>query len=211
MRLSDPLDDLLKNKTHIRVLRALEGLPTGIEASTREIARRSGVSHPTASGALESLRRQGLVQVRRTLWADEYEFNEGHALRKPLHTLFHIEQSLFQEVLDYLAREIRTRADWVSDAFLFGSAARGDMQVDSDFDVALICPARKVAQAEHLLEELSTRTARRFGNRVHGVVGTGSVAELARAGKPGYRLWKAIAKEGVRIRASATTPPNGET
>ena len=211
MRLSQPLDDLLHTKTYIRVLRALEGLPAGIEASTREIARRAGVSHPTASGVLESLRRQGIVHVRRTLWADEYVLNERHVLTKPLRALFAMEQRLLQDVLDYLAREIRTRAVWISRAYLFGSAARGDMQVDSDLDVALICPPRKVPQAEKLLEDLSARTAERFGNRVHGVVGTRPIADLARAGQPGYRLWKAIAKEGIDILGSTDGHKGGGT
>jgi predicted nucleotidyltransferase len=211
MRLSQPLDDLLHTKSYSRVLRAIEGLPAGIEASTREIARRAGVSHPTASGVLESLRRQGIVHVRRTLWADEFVLNERHVLTKPLRALFVMEQRLLQDVLDYLVREIRTRADWISRAYLFGSAARGDMQVDSDLDVAVICPPRKVPQAEKFLEDLSARTAERFGNRVHGVVGTRPIVDLARAGQPGYRLWKAIAKEGIDILGSTDGHQGGGT
>jgi predicted nucleotidyltransferase len=161
------------------------------------------VSHPTASGALENLRRQGIVQVRRTLWADEYVLNERHVLTKPVRNLLELERRLFQDVIDYLAREIRTHADWVSDAYLFGSAARGDMQVDSDLDVALISPARKVVQTQSLLEELSAQTAEKFGNRIHAVVGTRPIVELARAGQPGHRLWRTIAKEGIDILDSA--------
>ncbi len=204
MRLFQALDDLFKTKSQIRVLRALEALPPGIEASTREVARRAEVSHPTASSALENLRRQGVVQVRRTLWADEYVLNERHALERFIRNAFAMERRLFPDLLEYLAREIRTHGSWISKAYLFGSAARGDMDIDSDLDVAVICPARNTHQAEKVLEGLSAKTAERYGNRVHGIVGTRPIVELARAGQPAYRLWRAIAKEGIAILDSPT-------
>src|SRR5712691_9343580 len=106
MRFDDPLDDIFQNRSHVRVLRALVALPEGIDASTREIARRAGVSHPTASTVLENLGRQGLVNVRRRVWADEYELNHEHEVVRRLESLFGWERRLLDALVRFLAREI---------------------------------------------------------------------------------------------------------
>ncbi len=199
MRLSQPLDDLLRNRSHVRVLRALTGLPTGIAGSIREIARRAGISHPAASNVLESLRQQGIVKGRRTLLADEYALNEDHALTSHVRGLFRMERSLLDDVLGFLAKEVRSEAGWITEGYLFGSATRSDMNPNSDLDIAIICPPGREAQAEAMLEELSDRTAERFGNRLHWVIGTRPMVELAKAGRPGYRLWRTVALEGHRF------------
>src|SRR5205807_424191 len=105
----------------VRVLRALAFLPTGIDASTREIARRSGVSHPTASTVLENLRRQGLVHVRRTPLAVEYRLNEEHVLTGEIRHLAEWERQLPDRVRTFLVDSLRDRAPWVSAAYLYGS------------------------------------------------------------------------------------------
>ena len=46
MQLETPLDELLETGAHVRVLRALVGLPQGFAASTRDIARREGWRTP---------------------------------------------------------------------------------------------------------------------------------------------------------------------
>jgi predicted nucleotidyltransferase len=199
MRVSHPLDDLFQSRSHIRVVRALQALPAGIDVSTREIARRAGVSHPTASTVLESLRKQGLVHVRRTLLADEYRLNDDHLLAGRLRPLFKWEGGIASEVQSYLAEAIRDRAPWVTSAYLFGSALRDDMKPDSDLDLALICPRIKAQRLQKLVDELGNETAARFGNRLRTVIGTRPIDELARPGERGYRLWRAVAKDGVPL------------
>src|SRR5690349_11486541 len=122
MRLANPLDDLLEGRSFIRILRALDGLPSGLHASVREIARRAGVSHPTASAVLERLQSQGVVRVRRSLVAHEFRLNDGHVVADHVRQLFRWERGVPDELTSFLAREIRTRAPWVRAAYLFGSA-----------------------------------------------------------------------------------------
>ncbi|MGH2554828.1 MAG: nucleotidyltransferase domain-containing protein [Actinomycetota bacterium] len=119
-----------------------------------------------------------------------------------LRALLAWERRLPEEVASFLAREIRARAPKVTAAFLFGSAARGEMKPDSDLDVAVICPSRNTAQVERALEALGETTVERFGNRVHAVIGTRPITELAQPGRRSYRLWRAIAKEGIDLFAS---------
>ena len=70
MQLETPLDQVLQTGTHVRVLRALVALPPGLAASARDIARRAGVAHTTASRALQSLAAQGIVHVQHVARAD---------------------------------------------------------------------------------------------------------------------------------------------
>ena len=199
MRFSRPLDDVFQARSNVRVLRALDGLPAEIDSSVREIARRAGVSHPTAASVLEGLRTQGLVVVRRTLFADEYRLNTGHILAKQLHSLFGGERRAATELVDLLTEEIGSRAPWVTEATLFGSFVRSEMRPDSDIDLALICPPGKTSRLKQEMERLSEATVARFGNPVNAVIGTGSVQEMAQPRHRGYRLWRTFAEDGRRI------------
>ncbi len=199
MRFSQPLDDLLQSRSHVRVLRALVGLPDEIDSSIREIARRAGVTHPTASSALEALRQQGVVRVRRTLLSDEYRFNTQHALSDAIRSLFNLEQQLRTDLTELLTNEILARAPSVTEASLFGSFVRDEMLPNSDLDLALISPPGKAAKLGSIIEDLSSATIQRFGNPIHAVVGRDSIQAMAQPGVKGYRLWRTIAKEGVPL------------
>jgi len=199
MRFAQPLDDAFQSRSYVKVLRALHAIPEGVDVSTREVARRAGVTHPTASGVLEQFRRQGVVRVRRTVWADEYRVNPEHVLWGQVRSLLRWERRVREDLLAFLTSEIVERAPWVTAAYVFGSVARGDMQPDSDIDVALICPRNRTATAKKAMESLGERTVERFGNPVSAVVGSRPIAELSERGRPGYRLWRMIAKEGIRL------------
>lgn len=159
MRLVRSLNDVFASRSHVRVLRALHDLPRGAQASGREIARRAGVSHPTALQVLHSLVEQGLLVLRRSLSANSYALNDVHVLVQPIRDLFERERQipdqLEAELVDGLRRigEVRT-------AYLFGSAARGDMRPNSDIDVA-VCPLDPPDDSDEL-----DALYRRFGNRV---------------------------------------------
>jgi predicted nucleotidyltransferase len=199
VRIDEPLDDLFQNRSHVRVLRALLALPRGIDASIREVARRAGVTHPTASAALESLRAQGLVVARITLLASEYRLNDVHVLFPAIKELFGLEGRLRQDLIGYLTDELRTRAPWVREAFVFGSAAKGEMRPDSDLDVAIITTSGRARKLASIMEELGEATTDRFGNRIQAVVGTQPIEVLAARGQSRFRLWREIAKNGIRI------------
>jgi len=80
MRLVNALDDVFAGRSEVRVLRALDELPDGLAVSARELARRSGLAHPTVSSVLAGLTDQGLVQARRALRGGAFELNRRHAL-----------------------------------------------------------------------------------------------------------------------------------
>src|SRR5262249_36726482 len=142
MRLTTPLDDVFKTRSHVRLLRALCALPEGVVVTGRDLARRASVSHPTASQVLDQLSDQGLVLVQRSVVANRYQANRRHTSAGQLESLFAWEGQLLKELIDYLGDGIRTRAPSVTRAYLFGSAPRADMRPSSDIDVAVLCPPR---------------------------------------------------------------------
>ena len=183
MRLREPLDDTFATGSHVRVLRALDALPRIAAVSGREVARRAGVSQPTAREVLISLERQGLVRVERSLRRDAYRLNEDHTLAPTIRELFAKERQVGAELERSVAGALH-RLRNVTAAYLFGSVARGDMRPDSDIDVAVESrdePPDDIPELEKVF--------RRFGNRVNVIRlrarGATGVRERIRAeGKP---------------------------
>lgn len=198
MRLDHPFDDLFRNRSHIRLLRVLHELPDGLSVSARELGRRAEVSHPTASRTLASLVELGIVRVRRTPRVDLFELNRGHVLIERIRDLFEWESRLPDEFLAFLGREIE-QIDGISAAFVFGTAARGQMTPTSDIDLAVLCAPEQAAVVQEALEDVAEIVRSRFGSRLNFVVGTARLEQLAKPGRSGHRLWERVAQEGIPL------------
>jgi len=194
MRFDRPLDDVFATGSHVRVLRALVELPDGLTVSGRDIARRAGVSQPTAAEVLRALEDQGLLVVGRRPRAAYYRLNPEHMLAPLLSEIFVQERQTRSDVEGRIADGLAGMRD-VEEAYLFGSAARGDMRPNSDIDVAI-----KSRQA--IPEEIPALDAlyRRFGNRVN-------VVRLRERGAAGLRA--AIAREGKKLSLRRTVRKRG--
>lgn len=161
MRLRESLDDLFSTGSHVRVLRALAALPSTVAVSGRELARRAGVSQPTARDVLASLERQGVLLVARSLRRDSYRLNPDHVLVPLIRELFGRERIVTAEAEESIGAVARKVAG-VGTAYLFGSAARGDMRPDSDIDVA-VESSRALPDSSPEVEAFHDR----FGNRIN--------------------------------------------
>lgn len=198
MRLDRPLDDLFATGSAVRVLRALVGLPKGFGVSAREIGRRGGVSHPTASKVLGALAEQGLVSVRRSTVGDEYVFNGDHVLADPVVDAFELERSILTDLVRFLGDSLRRRVSDVQAAYLFGSAVWGEMVAGSDLDLAIISPVTTWRRAERRMPELAGDVKKRYGNRLTWTVGDPSLLLPG----PKWRappIWRRILKEGIPV------------
>ncbi len=210
MRLQAPLDDLFRGPSHVRVLRALHQLPAGLPASAREIARRAGVSHPTASKALASLAEQGVVVRSRAPRTTAFELRRGHAAAERLGALFEWEERLPRELIALLRTEIVGRAPGcVTAAYLFGSAAAGEMSPASDVDVAVVHAPGAAACATAALEEIGDRVRERFGNRLSFLLAESSPEEPRKPRRAGSRLWRSILRDGIPILDPEADTPDG--
>lgn len=164
MRLTTPLDDIFSTGSHVRVLRALFNLlPKGLSVSGREIARRAGVSNPTAQSVLSSLSDQGLLLITRSLRVTYYRLNSDHVLAPVIADLFAHEDRLLQSLRHDLGRALPQLVD-VDAAYIFGSAARGEMRPDSDIDVAVTLKrGTELPDEQDDIDALS----RRYGSRIN--------------------------------------------
>ena len=192
MRLDAPFDDVLLNRSHVRVLRALHRLPEGLAASGRELARRAGVTHPTALKALALLTEVGVVTAGRGVAGDVYELNRDHVLADHVAGLFRAEASIEQALASFLRKELLAVTKKVESATVFGSAVWGESVPTSDIDLAVSCAAADVEEVQSALEDLSEAVRRRFGNRLSPLVNAGK--KKRRSG-----IWKRIEREGVPL------------
>jgi predicted nucleotidyltransferase len=208
LRLDRALNDLFQTRSHVRVLRALVELPVGFSTSARDVARRAGLSHPTASKVLASLVDQGVVEVKRAPRADAFELNRDHVAAERLRPLFEWERKLDEELVNFLRDEINRIRDPVSAAVLFGSAVRGEITPSSDIDIAVFCEPETVEPVTAAMEEVGEAVRRRFGNRLSTVVAPAPLDELLKSGRKGFRLWRQIAREGVPVIGSLGAKAN---
>jgi len=201
MRLDAPLDDIFASGTHVKVLRALYGLPAQMTASGRDVARRAGVSHPRANSVLAGLSNTGLVNVQRLPGTDLYRLNRDHAMADQLIQLFAREPQLKFEMLSLIAQELKRRKLPVTEARIFGSVARGQMTRDSDVDLALVTPRDSVEAVRAAEQEIAEAVRTRFGVHLNVLVGAPSLESLGRAGRPGRDLWNSIKRESIDVLA----------
>lgn len=192
MRFDSPLDDLFLNRSHVRILRALQRLPEGLPASGRETARRAGVTHPTALRGLGLLVDTGLVTAGRSPAGDAYELNRDHFFADQIVNLYRAEAGIRKELPSFLREELLGRTNRVEWATLFGSIVWGESTPTSDIDVAVSCTRADVSEVERALDDLSDATRRRFGNRVSPLIS-------ARKQRPRTGIWKRIDEEGVPL------------
>jgi len=193
MQLDTPLDHVLETGTHVRVLRALAALPAGFPASGREIARRAGTSHTTASRILRGLEDLRVVQLQHAGRADLYLLNEVHILVPKIRALFEQESGIRSQLIAYLREELPTRIGRAEGAYLFGSAGRGETHPDSDIDVGVVAPVRPTAEIEPALAALSAAVRDRFGSELNVLV------TPSRERKRRPKLWERIEADGVQL------------
>ncbi|MBA2311829.1 MAG: MarR family transcriptional regulator [Actinobacteria bacterium] len=192
MRFDSPLDDIFLNRSHIRILRALYRLPEGLPASGRELARRAGVTHPTALRALAVLVETGLVTASRRPAGDAYELNRNHFFADQIADLYRAEAGIREELASFLRDEVLARTDKVEWATLFGSIVRGESTPSSDIDLAVTCAGADASEVEKALDDLSDAARRQFGNHVSPLIN-------ARKRKPRTGIWKRIEEEGLPL------------
>ena len=203
MHFDEPLDDIFASASHVRLLRALFALPSGMGRSGRDLARRAGVSHPRANQVLADLAEQGLVAKQRLPRTDLYRVNQRHALAGPLGKLFELEPKLKFELLSLVAKELKARRLPVKEARIFGSAARGAMAPRSDVDLALVTSRESVAAVEAAAQEIAETVREQFGTRLNVLVGSPSLEKLSKNPQAKQGVWQAIEREGIDVFASS--------
>ena len=128
------VEDILGNRSRVRVLRVLNGVDVPLNAA--QIARRTKLSKPAVSTALDDLSEMGLVGFSPVGRATaHWIIRENIYVQEIVKPLFEFES----EVPDRLESDLKKvfGKDAVS-VILFGSYARGDQRRDSDIDVIVV-------------------------------------------------------------------------
>jgi DNA-binding transcriptional ArsR family regulator len=164
MRLRQPLNDVFRTATRVKILRLLVRNPEMIFTG-REIARNIGVANSNVSRALSGLEKIGVVRSVAKGRALLYRLNTRHILcERVLCDLFKQESSNLNDVINEIP--LNWRRD-VRSLICYGSVARGEEQVSSDVDLCFVTQggssrSRVMRRLEAAQAEFYLRTGNRF-------------------------------------------------
>jgi hypothetical protein len=114
--------------------------------------------------------------------------------------LFDREAHLRDELVAFIRDQLVRHRVPVLEAYLFGSAARGERRPTSDIDIALICASDVVSQVEEVaFGPIADAIVSRFGGRLSPIVASSTLAALRDPTTDGHALWEQIAVEGIPI------------
>ncbi|MFZ3063590.1 MAG: nucleotidyltransferase domain-containing protein [Actinomycetota bacterium] len=161
MKYTNPLDDILGQKSKVKILRYLSKDNT--EASGRQIAADVKMSPTVCHRALNELVSQGIISTRRTGNIHLFRLNmDNYMVEKMLLPLFKKESGMMRMLAKEVSKEIR---EDVISIILFGSLARRAEEPYSDIDLLVV--AQNAESKEKLKTFFSKRQddfIRRFGN-----------------------------------------------
>ncbi len=197
IRFDTPLDDALRSRGHLRVLRVLAGERDGENVSARGISRRAGLSHPRVGAILADLVSQGIVVGYRGIGYGLYDLNEEHVVVRALRPLLEWEMEAADELVAYLRRTIAARAEHVRAALLVGDLAWSEDLGGDVVEIAVLTAPGREAEVWERFLGLEDRIRRRFGSDLRLLVESRRrAAEQARKGRA---PWHRIAERGVPL------------
>lgn len=169
-----PLDELLSAESRVRILRVL--LRSSDALSGREIARRSGVGLLSVQKAMPALVALQVVERRETSAQHLYTINAtSYLVREGIAPLFAAEarrvEAVFERIRGILLEGVDAGESQVVYAALFGSAARGEDGLASDFDVLVVTRSDDAVWRCHsTLSAAAAGVEKEFGLRLSPVV-----------------------------------------
>ena len=152
---------IITSEADLDILRLLAGSRSPMTG--RQVARLAGRSQTTALRTLNRLTDAGVLDVSEAGRALMFSLNREHLAMPALETLLRMRARL----IEALAHEASALEPAPLSASLFGSAARGDGDTDSDIDLLLVRRADdpRSGWAEQL-SGLAERVHRMTGNRL---------------------------------------------
>jgi DNA-binding transcriptional ArsR family regulator len=199
MRFRQPLDDIFRTATRVKILRLLARNPEMIFTG-REIARNIGVASSSVSRALAGLEKIGVLHSMAKGRSLLYRLNARHILcERLLRDLFQKELGNLNHVTDEIP------LNWPGDIrslVCYGSVARDEEQVSSDVDLCFVTRGassrrRVVRKLEEAQAEFYLRTGNRFSPYV---ISASTFASRYRRADP---LIRRIASEGRVLRGDS--------
>lgn len=196
MRFHRPLDDVLRGRSALAVLRTLTRFPQK-EFTGRELADVAGVAPSKAIVELNRLLRTGAVHRRTVGRMHLWRAVEGHFILDAVGAALAAERRVLADLEATLAKGLKRPG--VRAGFIHGSVARGDEAPDSDIDVFVVVDREE--DKERILPavaKVSEEVLARYGNPLHVIVY--SAAESARKRDLAYQQ---AARDGIAFIGGA--------
>lgn len=194
MKFTKPLDSILNTEVKTRILRLL--CRTNAEWNGNRIAKEIGISPPATHTALNSLYKEGVLQLRSIGNSHAYSLKQDSFLVSTLlKPLFAKEDALLGTVIDLIKREIsksKVKKDIIS-VVLFGSVGAHQERPTSDIDLVIVVEVAKAKSiVERLFREVDEKISKQFGNTLSPYLNTRS--EFKAKHKKGLAVIKNILK-----------------
>ncbi len=163
MKFHNVLDEVLSNKTKVKLLRAFFTYPEK-EFTESELQRIVKIPQASTHRNIKSLLENGLLDRKRIGKANLYSLNKEHILYPILKSGFEGERNILEELKKLIAVAIKHLPE-VELAILFGSIVKSTERTDSDVDLFIICKSDK-SQLEEKLKDMISVIQNKFGNPV---------------------------------------------
>ncbi|MBI4064618.1 MAG: nucleotidyltransferase domain-containing protein [Elusimicrobia bacterium] len=194
------LSNILGQRSKVETLRCLFSVDG--ELTGREIARRTGLSHPIVHKALEDLETEKVVTRRVSPPTHQFRLNKDlWVVREVLGRLFEQEENWMKHLTQIVAKNL---PETVMSVVLFGSAVKGKMAPESDVDVLVLVDGIK--QIEEVRDRLSERGRKIYSSFGHPLVPLiCSLEEFRKNYKSGQKFAKEISYTGRTIYGKLLT------
>lgn len=195
-----PLDQVFGQQSKVKILRYLS-LHNG-QFTGREIAKATGLTHPTCHLVLSRLREQGIVLMRKSGNALLYSLNADHQITKNIiFPVFKKEAGLKQKMAQSLIKGLRFPVESV---ILFGSIVHKREKPVSDVDVLVVVPDKiDPEKAESKIISQGTKLIKEFGNQVSPLVI--NLKDFLKKLEAGDKLLTEILRQGQVIYGKSIT------
>lgn len=188
------LDEIFSRWSNVAVLRALNKYAIGM--SGREVARIAGISAKNCFIALNDLEDLGIVTRVRGGRDHLFSLNRNHFIViQGIIPLFEIETKFLESILSEVKKKLKGK---IVSAYLFGSVARREDNIQSDLDLCLIYNNQNnKTSIENVFFELSLELQKKyFIQAVPFLITEENFIRRARSNKPPVNE---IIKEGKLI------------
>lgn len=163
MKFHNVLDEILGNRTKVKLLRAFFTYPEK-EFTESELDRIERIPQASVHRNVKCLLENGLLDRRRIGKANLCSLNKEHVLYAVLKSSFDSERNVLKELEKTVAEAVKSLHE-VELVVLFGSIVKSMERIDSDVDIFIVCKGEK-SKLESKLNKLIATTQNRFGNHV---------------------------------------------
>lgn len=163
MKFHNILDEMLGNKTKVRLLRAFFTYPEkGFTES--ELERIAGIPQASVHRNVKSLMDNGLLDRKRIGKANLHSLNKEHILYQLMQTNFEAERNVLVDLKKLIEESVKSQPQ-IELVVLFGSIVKGMERADSDVDIFIVCKGEK-SKLDDKLTDLRNISQNKFGNPV---------------------------------------------